>query len=269
MRRPPPITPSAITRDLAALGVTEGDVLLVHTSLSALSGPGSMVVGGATGVVTALRRAVGPRGTLVAPTFSADCSDPVEWTNPPVPEAWWPALRDEMPGWRPDAWPSFRVGVVPELLRTLDGARRSLHPQTSFVALGPEADAIVADHPLTDSLGPTGPLGHLRRLGARVLLLGCGFSSCTAFHLAEHESARPPRRIERRAPLERDGARAWVRWTEPDYDSRRFPDIGRAFQRERTCRRGEVGRARATLFELAEGVAFAVRWMNGEVAREE
>jgi len=269
VKRPAPIVPSAITDALVELGLRRGATLLAHTSLSAISGPDSMVVGGALGVVSALRAALGPDGTLVVPTFSADCSDPEEWTNPPVPRSWWDAIREEMPAWTPDGWASFRVGVVPERVRGLDGAIRSEHPQTSFAAIGPRAEEILAPHPLDDPLGPSGPLGRMRALEAWVLLLGCGFSSCTAFHLAEHEATRPRPTVTRRAPLVVDGARRWVRWTEPDYDSRLFPDIGRAFRREPACRRGPVGRTEAHLFRLADGVELATRWMNGDVAREE
>ncbi|WP_203603573.1 AAC(3) family N-acetyltransferase, partial [Streptomyces sp. SID10692] len=56
---------------MSGLGVRPGDVLLVHASLRSL-GP---VAGGARGVLAALRRAVGPEGTVVVPSFTPENSD--------------------------------------------------------------------------------------------------------------------------------------------------------------------------------------------------
>ncbi len=259
-----PITPARIARDARAIGVEAGDVLLVHTSLSAIGGK-SMVAGGAVGVIEGLLEAVGARGTLVMPAFSADYSDPASWTNLPVPAAWWPSLREGMPAWRADRARTFRIGEVAETFRAFDGVLRSEHPQCSFCALGPAAEALLAAVPLDDPLGPDGPLGRLRDRGAKVLLAGCGFRACTAFHLAEHECARPPARVSAAAPVLRDGERVWARWSEPAYDASRFATIGAVFARVRgACRAGRVGAAEASLFPLADGVAFATAWLDRE-----
>jgi len=60
-----PATIDSLTTDFRALGVTEGSVLLVHSSLSALG----WVAGGSVAVVEALLRAVGASGTIVMPTL--------------------------------------------------------------------------------------------------------------------------------------------------------------------------------------------------------
>ena len=57
-----PVTRSRLVRDLQALGVQPGDVLMVHTRLSALG----WVVGGSGTVVQALLDVLGPGGTLMA-----------------------------------------------------------------------------------------------------------------------------------------------------------------------------------------------------------
>lgn len=244
------------------LGVRRGDVLLVHTSLSAISGPKSMVAGGAVGVIEALFELLGRTGTLVMPAFSADYSDPAAWGNPPVPEAWWPVLRESMPAWQPDRARTLRIGVVAETFRSVEGVRRSEHPQSSFASWGARAAEITAPHPLEDPLGPEGPLGRLEALGAKVVLMGCGFRSCTAFHLAEHRTRRPPPRVTSAAPVLRDGARTWVRWSEPAYDASRFASIGEHVARSRGCRAGLVGEARTYVFPLKSGVELATRWLD-------
>ncbi len=57
-----------VTRQLRALGVEKGGVLLVHASFRA-TGP---VEGGPLGLIEALRDALGPDGTLVMPSWSED-----------------------------------------------------------------------------------------------------------------------------------------------------------------------------------------------------
>src|SRR5688500_19439132 len=89
-----PVTRAALAEDLGRLGVRPGSVLLAHSSLSALG----WVCGGAQAAVEGLLDALGPEGTLVVPTHSNGNSDPAGWRNPPVPESWWPAIREQHPG---------------------------------------------------------------------------------------------------------------------------------------------------------------------------
>src|SRR5690606_34398026 len=56
-----PVTRSRISRDLAELGLRDGDVVMFHTRMSAIG----YVAGGAPTVIAALRDAVGERGTLM------------------------------------------------------------------------------------------------------------------------------------------------------------------------------------------------------------
>src|SRR3954454_8627179 len=94
-----PVTVDTLRADFAALGVCPGMTLIVHSSFRTLGG---WVCGGPAAVILALEDVLGPTGTLVMPTHSGDLSDPTQWHHPPVPEAWWPIIRDAMPAYRPD-----------------------------------------------------------------------------------------------------------------------------------------------------------------------
>ena len=251
-----PITVARLAGDLRALGVREGSVLLVHTSVSALG----WVCGGAQAVALALLEALGPAGTLVVPTHTNGNSDPAEWANPPVPEAWWPVIRAEMPAFDPAVTPSA-LGAVTNVVRTWPGARRSGHPQYSFAAVGPAAEEITAGHELTSGLGERSPLARVHDLDGDVLLLGAGHGSNTSMHLAEHRVAHP-RQAGNGAAVATPAGREWVTWEDvlPEEDD--FEALGAAFDATGAVRVGRTGVAESRLMRQRALVAFAVRWMD-------
>ncbi|MFF2848744.1 aminoglycoside N(3)-acetyltransferase [Streptomyces sp. NPDC058001] len=251
----PLCTHESLVSDLRALGLRTGETLLVHTSLSSLG----WVCGGAGVVVRALLDVLGDDGTLVVPTHSGDNSDPAHWGNPPVPEAWWADIRASMPAYDARTTPAFGVGVVPETVRTWPGAVRSAHPQTSFTAVGARATAIVDGHAPDCRLGERSPLARLEEAGARVLLLGAGFDSCTAFHLAEYRIPAP--RVDNSFALMTPTGRRWSTVRDTAISADRFDDLGAAFQAERPVVRGTVGAAASRLFSLPEAVAYAETWL--------
>ncbi|MDR6980376.1 aminoglycoside 3-N-acetyltransferase [Streptomyces sp. 3330] len=264
MPTPPPTGP-LVTRDtlaaeLRALGVEPGEILLVHSSLSSLG----WVCGGAVAVVRGLLDAIGPDGTLVVPAQSGDLSDPALWSNPPVPADWWARIRATMPAYDPLITPALGVGVIPETVRTWPGALRSAHPQTSFAALGARAAELVEGHAPDCRLGERSPLARLEKAGARVLLLGAGYATCTSFHLAEYRIPAPLVEVGRPGP---DGT--WEVVTEVSIDSHRFDELGHDFERDRDVVRGTVGAAEARLFPVADAVAYAQRWLPLHRSREE
>jgi aminoglycoside 3-N-acetyltransferase len=239
-----PVTVERLAADLRALGVRPESVLLVHSSVTALG----WVCGGAQAVALALRAAVGPRGTLVVPT------------NPPVPEAWWPVIRAEMPAYDPVVTPSL-LGAVTNVVRTWPGALRSAHPHYSCAAVGPAAEEITAGHELTSGMGERSPLARIHDLDGDVLLLGVGHDSNTSMHLAEYRVAQP-RRAGNGAAVATASGREWVTWEDVLPVEHDFGAIGEAFDATGSVRIGPTGIGESRLMRQRELVAFAVRWMD-------
>lgn len=188
------------------------------------------VIGGAETVVDALLEAVGPAGTVVMQTHTSENSDPAAWKNPPVPEHWWELIREHTPPFRPEATPSRRMGAVPEHFRTRPGALRSQHPSDSCAALGPLAETITRDHPLTPAMGPGSPLARMVEHDVQVLLLGVDHGNNTLLHYAEHLAEWPAKRHGRFASaMLRDGRREWVWRQDLVHDDHDFTELGEAF----------------------------------------
>ncbi|MFI7067795.1 aminoglycoside N(3)-acetyltransferase [Kribbella sp. NPDC050124] len=236
-----------------------GDVVLMHSSLRSIG----FVVGGPQAVVEALLAVLTPEGTLVVPTHTPENSDPARWTNPPVPEPWWPVIRAESPGFDPDRTPAGRgMGRLAELVRTWPGARRSIHPQFSFAAVGAAAEEIVSEHLLDDALGDRSPLGAVYRLDGSVLLLGCGHANNTSLHLAEWRQADPARHLVSGSLCRPDGTASWQEWEDVAEDESDFDRIGSAFEAVADVRVGGVGAATARLMSQRAAVDFATGWMS-------
>lgn len=252
-----PHTVSSIAYDLRALGIVPGDVLLLHSSYRSLG----FVAGRTEAVVRALLAALGPEGTLVVPTHTPENTDPAEWRHPPVPEAWWPVIREQTPGFGPACTPSRWMGAVAETVRTWPGARRSDHPQVSFAALGAHAADVVEGHRLDDALGEHSPLGAVYRLDGKVLLLGCDHSSNTSLHLAEWRQASPPRAVTGSAVRLPDGTSRWTTWTDVVTDEGDFDRLGADFEATGGATTGQVAGATARLMRQRALVDFATAWM--------
>ena len=162
---PAPATVDSLQADLAALGVTPGMTLLVHSSLSTLG----WVCGGAVAVILALEAALGEAGTLVMPTHCGDLSDPGLWENPPVPEAWWEPIRRTMPAFDPDLTPTRGMGAIPETFRKQTRRLAQLPAPRFLLCVGTQC-RLHHGQPLA-GLWPgrpfaAGPAVRFRRLGA-------------------------------------------------------------------------------------------------------
>jgi aminoglycoside 3-N-acetyltransferase len=259
-RSPEPVTVESMLDDLRALGVRKGRTLLVHGSLSALG----WVCGGAPAVVDALQRAVGEEGTVVMPTHSPGNMDPARMTSPPVPEAWYDAIREGMPPYRPAVTPTQGMGAIAECFRSAPDVRRSDHPQHSFAARGADAAFVTEDHQYDCSLGEESPLARVYERGGEVLFLGTSHATNTSLHLAEYRADLDLGTEPRAGAVLVDGDREWIEWTDLAFDDGDFPECGAAFERERpdAFERGDVGVGDAKRFDQRALVEFAVEWFE-------
>ncbi|MFD2671525.1 aminoglycoside N(3)-acetyltransferase [Marinicrinis sediminis] len=256
-----PLTREMLLKELQALGVERGQVLMVHSSLSRLG----YVVGGAVTVIEALIEAVGEQGTLVMPAQSTDLSDPAQWNYPPVPSHWWNEMRRHMPAYDPRTTMTYGMGKIAETFRSYPGVLRSSHPHFSFCAYGRLASDLLHPHTLEQGLGESSPLGRCYRHQARILLLGVDHEVNTALHLAEYRANYPGKAwVLRSAPVASDAAGSiWSEWTELEMHTEDFQTIGRAFEeKDQYYQTGPIGMAHARLIEMVPFVDEAVRWME-------
>ena len=157
-------------KDLKALGINEGDMVMVHSSYKSLGG----IEDGPEGFFRAFKEHLGEEGTLIFPAFSFDT---VTLKNPEFDMQKTPSC----------------VGFLSEYFRTsVEGVKRSIHATHSLSAWGKHADELVANHELDETpVGKNSPLYKMQFMGGKILMLGCSVHHLTAMHGVE-ETAEPP-----------------------------------------------------------------------------
>ncbi|QKV95359.1 aminoglycoside 3-N-acetyltransferase [Streptomyces sp. NA02950] len=264
-----PVTRTRLAADLRALGLAEGDTVMLHTRMSALG----YVAGGPPTLITALLDVVGGDGTLMA---SCGWNDAPPYDMDEWPEAWQRAVRAEHPAYDPElSEADHNNGRLPEALRRWPGAVRSRHPDASFAAVGAAAGELMADHPWDGPHGPGSPLARLAERGGRVLLLGAPLDTITLLHHAEVLAEAPGKRyVDYEQPILVDGRREWRRFHDIDSENGAFdyspvvPEgepftvIAEDMLAAGFGVRGTVAAARSHLFEAPEVVRFGVGWIE-------
>lgn len=222
-------TSQQLERQLRALGVQPGGVLVVHCAFSKVK----PVEGGPLGLIAALRAALGPTGTLVMPSMSDD-DEPFD----------------------PRQTPCAGMGVVANTFWQMPSVLRSDSPH-AFAAIGPRANAITAPHPLDFPHGLDSPVGRVYELDGQVLLLGVNHSDNTSIHLAEALASARYRR-KKRLMLEQDGQRVAFDYAEIDHCCQNFNLADRWLDAASLQHKGLVGHAQARLMRSRDLVEVVV-----------
>jgi aminoglycoside 3-N-acetyltransferase len=159
-----------LAADLRRLGVRSGDVLIVHSSMKSLG----RVQGGPETVVAALQQAVGPRGTIIMPAFAFHFEKVYSPIEP----------------YDPKTTPS-KVGLISETFRSMNDVQRSGHPTHSAAAWGALAEELIACDWSPDDTRSIRAMTAAAARGAKVLMIGCDFTSLSLLHAAEELADSP------------------------------------------------------------------------------
>lgn len=261
------LTRKDIATDLRRLGVTAGDIVMVHSAL----GKVGRVLGGPDAVIGALRDAVGPDGTVMAYCDWDAAYEELLDEDGRVPEHW----REHIPPYDPLTSRAVREhGILPEFLRTTPGAIRSANSGASMVAIGDKAAWLMADHPIDYGYGPGSPLAKLVEAGGKVLMLGAPLDTMTLLHHAEHLANVPGKRIKRaEVPYLTPSGVEWRMIEEfdtgdylcPALDGRDyFTEIVESHLALGKGIRGKVGNAASVLVDAGEILDHAIAWIEME-----
>jgi len=210
---------------LRRIGVVEGALVMVHTSVTGFrfageaeeSGRPASFLAAAKALVDDLLDLVGPRGTLLMPAHAVYQS---------TDEYYLPRARRTPVVYDPARTPCG-VGLANELFRRRPGVQRSLHPYNTLSACGPLAAEL-----LRDNLNGSKPLAHGVHSGyyrfcqhdGLVVSIGVPLRRClTLIHVAEEIRDRDwpiPDYFEERSYSIRIGGeeKCWiVRQPRPEY----------------------------------------------------
>jgi aminoglycoside 3-N-acetyltransferase len=249
-----------LLHDFTSLGVARGQNIMLHSSVKAVGA----VMGGPNVILQALFDALGKAGTLMMYAGWQDIPDfvldlPVEARQ---------TYYDEHPPFDPVTARAVREnGILAEFLRTWPGAKRSLNPEASMVAVGALAEQLTQDHPLDYGYGAGSPLAKLVENKGKVLMLGAPLDTITLLHYAENRARMAHKHIVRfQCPILRDGHKLWIDVEDfntgevhADYT---FDGIARDYLVEGRGRQGVVGNADSYLLDAADLAAFAIRWLE-------
>ena len=217
-------------RQLGALEVERGGVLLIHAAFSRIA----PVQGGPRGLIDALLAALGKHGTLVMPSMADDDDTPFDRLS----------------------MPCRAVGIVADTFWRMPGVLRSDSPH-AFAAIGPHAGRITLPHPVDVPHGLDSPPGRVYELGGQVLLLGVGHDADTTIHVAEHIAGVRYRQPKHATVMEQGRPKRYE-YGETDHCCENFRLLDAWLEAEGRQRRGQVGNAEARLARSRDIVSAAL-----------
>ena len=158
----------SMLKQLAELGIRQGDVVMVHASMKALKTTRTP-----ESIINDLMLAVGEEGTLMFPALTYDTVTPEQpefYSDRTVPA----------------------VGLLPRVFMNIPGVVRSLHPTHSVCAWGKHATEITQQHELDETpVGAHSPFMHLPRFHGKILFIGDVLHACTFMHGVEEVAGTP------------------------------------------------------------------------------
>ncbi|TLG72537.1 aminoglycoside N(3)-acetyltransferase [Culicoidibacter larvae] len=270
------LTKADVIHQLHDAGIEQGDTVLLHSSLSGIG----YVVGAERTIIEAFLEVLGEAGTLITPAQNGyDNGDPQYWMNPPLPEEWWQPVRENFP---PFCYysPIRVMGQMPNYLHRLPGVQRSLHPTTSFLAKGANAEQVCMQSEIFPMFGKNSPLAKMYKLDAKIVMLGTDYETCTALHYAEVLSGAIPTQptgiaINVPAPtmplsyehpfgLEDDSVpeTKYVFTDEYLAETDTFAALGEAFELDYDVHKSMLGEALVRTIKMQPLIDFAVDWLR-------
>jgi len=155
------ITKSDVAKAYTAAGVKSGAIIMVHMAMK----PIGRLENGSDTLIEPLIDIVGPKGTIVMPTFT--------WYRMPT-EFTKPILQENSPIW---------TGKVPERFLQYPGVKRDRHPHWSQAYLGPLTESFIKiNESELYGYGKEKTQYKIFENGGSTMMVACDFSSCSCMY---------------------------------------------------------------------------------------
>lgn len=231
---------ATVVRQLRALDIRPGCVLLVHTSFRQVG----RLDGGPDALIDALLEAVGSQGTLVMPSWIGDDEQPFDPASTSVKE---------------------HLGIVADTFWRRPGVSRTKH-LSAMAAVGPRAEYITSASLVLPPHAEDSGIGRVHDSDGWVLLLGVDHDANTTIHLGELLGGAPYFQVnEIRVVV--DGQARKIFYGENDSCCLRFKEVGDWLRERGLQREGTVGNARAILVRARDVVETVVDHLKDDPCR--
>jgi len=220
------------TGQLRSLGLNDGDVVLVHSSMKALETKKTPLE-----FIGDIINAIGLSGTLLVPALS--------YSNVSAGQPYFSVSKTEP-----------CIGLIPRTFFHMNGVVRSVHPTHSVCACGKFAAEMTSRHCLDETpVGPESPFMKLPEYNGKILFIGDTVKSCTFMHGIEEIAGAPYTLKKERTHYIIEDAQGAV--TERDLIGHDFAGWKQEYQKIKgllrypDIRTGKVGQADCFLIDAA------------------
>jgi aminoglycoside 3-N-acetyltransferase len=226
-----------LVEGLRSLGISRGDVLLVHSSLASLG----HVEGGADTVINALMEVIGEEGLLVMPTFAS-------------PDKIFDRRRSPT-----------GLGAIPDAFWRRPQVLRSMHPTHSVAAWGKGAQELICGHEkASDAYGESTPYEKIALWGGKILLLGVDLDRCTMLHTIEALSDAPYLDTVEASYLDDHGVVHTIEVKRMAGPHRHFLGLNKRLIEDGIMVKGKVGDALCSLIKAKEMIDLGLSLIKGQ-----